>query len=488
MKKILFLGLLFVGLLIVVGCVPPENTGEKTAMAGLAISNGCYDADNDGFGMSGRSIAACSGSKKVFDCNDNNAQVSPRAAEICGNSIDDNCNGRVDEPRGCVTPITPPPASNVQGAAAPVTVTTAGNQVTVAVGGSPVVQLDATTNTNLGAVGIQISGSRVVVTNAVGISHRIYVRNTGNQGVYVCPSAQTLAAVSPTCSGVLSYTDAQCRDTTFTACQYDAVSNSYVVSVTGSGADERAPPLFCYYLDRNGARMPAGTKSGDAVTAGYSGIETEAGIFGPICSQLNRVGYTCGTNIANSYSSAFDTSGSGVPRSPSTVYLSYCSYGCNAGSCCDQSNSQLSCGADGNVQVTCGQTTTRFTSCSSGCNTATNACCQVISVEEHCEGNIAVNSTTTDCSVTPNIQRQDCSTFSSFLNNRPKVCTTYATNRVYCSDSCTPAESIITCGYFGNNNAWYQQYTCDSSGLRWNNVPLQSCPSGQTCLASGRCG
>lgn len=31
------------------------------------------------------------------DCNDNNASVNPGAAEVCGNRIDDNCNGQVDE-------------------------------------------------------------------------------------------------------------------------------------------------------------------------------------------------------------------------------------------------------------------------------------------------------------------------------------------------------------------------------------------------------
>jgi len=31
------------------------------------------------------------------DCDDGNAAVSPHAAEICGNQLDDNCNGVADE-------------------------------------------------------------------------------------------------------------------------------------------------------------------------------------------------------------------------------------------------------------------------------------------------------------------------------------------------------------------------------------------------------
>ena len=39
----------------------------------------------------------------LVDCNDSNAAINPGETEICGNSVDDNCNGHVDE--GCGTAV-----------------------------------------------------------------------------------------------------------------------------------------------------------------------------------------------------------------------------------------------------------------------------------------------------------------------------------------------------------------------------------------------
>jgi len=50
------------------------------------------DQDHDGYVPT----SACSYGTQG-DCNDNNAAIHPGAAEIIGNSVDDNCNGQIDE-------------------------------------------------------------------------------------------------------------------------------------------------------------------------------------------------------------------------------------------------------------------------------------------------------------------------------------------------------------------------------------------------------
>lgn len=53
----------------------------------------CEDDDGDGFGNPGSPYCPNGGAS---DCNDSDPAVNPAAQEICGNGVDDNCNGAID--------------------------------------------------------------------------------------------------------------------------------------------------------------------------------------------------------------------------------------------------------------------------------------------------------------------------------------------------------------------------------------------------------
>ena len=68
-----------------------------------------YDNDNDGYGVGrdGKCLCAATGayrSKRGDDCDDERATVNPGALELCGNGIDDDCDGLTDEAgcQGCI--------------------------------------------------------------------------------------------------------------------------------------------------------------------------------------------------------------------------------------------------------------------------------------------------------------------------------------------------------------------------------------------------
>src|SRR4029079_402301 len=59
-----------------------------------------YDGDGDGYGAPAPTMQACSQpggySSNPYDCNDGSGTTYPGAHEAC-NSIDDDCNGAVDD-------------------------------------------------------------------------------------------------------------------------------------------------------------------------------------------------------------------------------------------------------------------------------------------------------------------------------------------------------------------------------------------------------
>ena len=83
-------------------CNGLDDNCNLLADDGLTFSNYYADVDGDGYGA-GTANNACAQPNGFVttntDCNNTNAAVNPAAIEICGNSIDDNCNGTTDE--GC---------------------------------------------------------------------------------------------------------------------------------------------------------------------------------------------------------------------------------------------------------------------------------------------------------------------------------------------------------------------------------------------------
>lgn len=59
------------------------------------------DNDGDGYGITGITASACDPppgyASQPGDCNDNDASVHPNAPDVCVNGIDNNCNGAIDE-------------------------------------------------------------------------------------------------------------------------------------------------------------------------------------------------------------------------------------------------------------------------------------------------------------------------------------------------------------------------------------------------------
>jgi hypothetical protein len=71
-----------------------NSDGQKYRQSGydptyFCTDSGCTDNDGDGFSIEGGTCGA-------VDCDDNNASINPNAAEVCDDTIDNDCDGNAD--------------------------------------------------------------------------------------------------------------------------------------------------------------------------------------------------------------------------------------------------------------------------------------------------------------------------------------------------------------------------------------------------------
>lgn len=77
------------------GAPDGDMNGDDSDCDGTSDEDLDCDVDNDGFGYSGCTFT------DIADCDDGNATQYPGATEICGNSVDDDCNGTADDGAQC---------------------------------------------------------------------------------------------------------------------------------------------------------------------------------------------------------------------------------------------------------------------------------------------------------------------------------------------------------------------------------------------------
>ncbi|MBC6369005.1 hypothetical protein DDT91_19610 [Algoriphagus sp. AK58] len=88
---------------------PNQATSNTVTMVIQPLFTYYQDLDGDGYGNPSEPIQSCTKLEGYVldntDCNDFLAAINPGAKEICGNGIDENCNGMDDDVCNTVTPI-----------------------------------------------------------------------------------------------------------------------------------------------------------------------------------------------------------------------------------------------------------------------------------------------------------------------------------------------------------------------------------------------
>jgi hypothetical protein len=77
-------------------CAGPVRCLTCPCPPGWCQLDPCRDVDGDGFVPASPDPLSCPG-KQLGDCDDSQSQIHPRGLEVCANSLDDDCDGLVDQ-------------------------------------------------------------------------------------------------------------------------------------------------------------------------------------------------------------------------------------------------------------------------------------------------------------------------------------------------------------------------------------------------------
>ena len=250
---------------------------------GLTTFTYYADADVDGYGNAASSLVTCLTTAPAgyvtdaTDCDDTNAAVNPAATEVCGNGIDDNCNGSIDEGCGCTNPPTANAGSS-QTICAGQTVTLAGS-----IGGGA-------TNGTWSTSGDGSFSPSALVLNATYIPGPSDISNgsailtlTTDAPAFCTPASSSLTVTIqalPASPGAISGPAALCNP-------FNQTATYSIAPVAGATSYTWSVPAGTTLL------FGQGTTS---ITVTWSFTNIHNGVTGPICVTANNSN-SCGSGV-----------------------------------------------------------------------------------------------------------------------------------------------------------------------------------------------